>query len=81
MGSIKKDVENNGEDGGRDINMSGLPMDEGQGLCVGEVLLQAMLLQVVALLRHYIGKWYQTWNLSQVTLVLNILGSGKVFKN
>ena len=49
--------------------MSGLPMDEGQGLCVGEVLLQAMLLQVEVLLHYYIGKWYQTWNLSQVTLV------------
>ena len=47
LGSIKKDPENKGEDGGRDINMSGLPMDEGQGLCVGEVLLQAM--QVVVL--------------------------------
>ena len=45
LGSDKK--ENKGEDGGRDINMSGLPMDEGHGLCVGEVLLQAM--QVVVL--------------------------------
>ena len=49
LGFDKK--ENKGEDGGRDINMSGLPMDEGQGLCVGEVLLQAMLLQVVVLLQ------------------------------
>ena len=47
LGPIKKDVENKGEDGGKDINMSGLPMDEGHGLCVGEVLLQAM--QVVVL--------------------------------
>ena len=45
LGFDKK--ENKGEDGGRDINMSGLPMDEGHGLCVGEVLLQAM--QVVVL--------------------------------
>ena len=45
LGFDKK--ENKGEDGGRDINMSGLPIDEGQGLCVGEVLLQAM--QVVVL--------------------------------
>ena len=40
-------MENKGEDGGKDINMSGLPMDEGQGLCVGEVLLQAMQVAVL----------------------------------